>query len=269
MKLYHILVSAFFLLLFLNISTTSAIVEIGGKENSQTREFYQLITYSVATDDQMQQTETYVKNAFLPALRRFKIGPVGVFKTIATNDSIHKIIVLIPFNSLGQFHSLEEALQQDKIYVQTSSSYANATYDKPAYERMESVLMQAFKEMPMLKPPSLQGERAKRVYELRSYESPSEKYFKNKVEMFNEGGEIALFERLHFNAVFYGEVLVGSHMPNLMYLTTFSNMQSREEHWKAFGEAPEWKVLKDLPKYQNNVSHMDITFLYPTDYSDY
>jgi hypothetical protein len=35
------------------------------------------------------------------------------------------------------------------------------------------------------------------------------------------GGEVPLFVRLGFNAVFYGEVIVGSHMPNLMYMTTF------------------------------------------------
>ena len=39
--------------------------------------------------------------------------------------------------------------------------------------------------------------------------------------MFNAGGEIDIFTKLNFNAVFYGDVIVGSHMPNLMYLTCF------------------------------------------------
>lgn len=54
-----------------------------------------------------------------------------------------------------------------------------------------------------------------------------------------------------------------------MYMTTFSDQESRETHWKDFREAPEWLELKDMPKYQNNVSHIDIIFLYPTEYSDY
>jgi hypothetical protein len=87
--------------------------------------------------------------------------------------------------------------------------------------------------------------------------------------MFNEGGEIALFKKLGFNAVFYGEVLAGSRMPNLMYMTTFENKESRDEHWKQFGEAPEWIKLKSMPEYQNNVSKIDITFLTPKEYSDY
>ena len=87
--------------------------------------------------------------------------------------------------------------------------------------------------------------------------------------MFNEGGEIDLFKQLNFNAVFYGSVVSGSRMPNLMYMTTFENKTDRDAHWKAFGDSPVWQKLKALPEYQNNVSKNDQIFLYPTLYSDY
>ncbi len=67
---------------------------------------------------------------------------------------------------------------------------------------------------------------------------------------------------------FYGEVIAGSRMPNLMYMTTFENMASREKHWDSFRNDPEWKTLSAMPKYQKNVSKSDIIFLRPTDYSD-
>ncbi len=35
--------------------------------------------------------------------------------------------------------------------------------------------------------------------------------------MFNEGGEIAIFEKVGSNAVFYAQVLFGSQKPRLMY----------------------------------------------------
>ena len=54
-----------------------------------------------------------------------------------------------------------------------------------------------------------------------------------------------------------------------MYMTTFSDQVSRDKHWEDFGASPEWDEMKDIPKYQNNVSKFDITFLYPTEYSDY
>jgi len=107
-----------------------------------------------------------------------------------------------------------------------------------------------------------------RVYELRSYEGYTENIFKNKVKMFNDGDEIGLFKRLEFNAVFYAEVISGSRTPNLMYMTTFANLTSRDEHWKAFVNDDQWKTLKAMPEYQHNVSKINIYLLHPTAYSD-
>jgi thioesterase domain-containing protein len=87
--------------------------------------------------------------------------------------------------------------------------------------------------------------------------------------MFNVGDEINLFKRLGFNAVFYGEVIAGSHMPNLMYMTTFNNKEDRDKHWDAFGKDAYWKELVAKPEYQHNVSHADIIFLRPVEYSDF
>ena len=87
--------------------------------------------------------------------------------------------------------------------------------------------------------------------------------------MFNDGDEIGLFKRLGFNATFYGEVIAGSKMPNLMYMTCHENKNARDSNWKAFVEDAQWKKLSSMGEYQNTVSHMDIHFLYPTDFSDY
>ncbi len=86
--------------------------------------------------------------------------------------------------------------------------------------------------------------------------------------MFNEVGEIALFKRLNFNAIFYSEVIAGGKMPNLVYMTSFENMADREAHWKIFSADAEWKKISAMPEYQHNVSHIDITFLRPATYSD-
>ena len=114
----------------------------------------------------------------------------------------------------------------------------------------------------------LTGDKKSRVYELRSYESPTEKLYRTKVKMFNVGDEVGIFNRLGFNAIFYAEVLAGKKMPNLMYMTSFESMEERDAHWKAFGSDPEWEKLKADKQYDNTVSHIDITFLYPAEYSD-
>jgi hypothetical protein len=87
--------------------------------------------------------------------------------------------------------------------------------------------------------------------------------------MFNEGGEVSLFEKLEFNAVFYAEVISGSRMPNLMYMTSFADMKSREEHWAAFREHPDWKRISSMEEYQDNVSKIDRIMLHHTAYSDF
>lgn len=240
------------------------------KPVAPSREFYQLKTYILNTEQQVQTTDKFLKEAYLPGLKKMGIKNIGVFKPKPNaTDTLKKIIVLIPFSSMSQFLGLEEKLAKDKTYLVAGADYLNASYKQAPYARIESVLLKAFVDHPMMTTPALNSPRANRVYELRSYESATEAIYRNKVDMFNAGGEVKLFDRLVFNPVFYGEVISGAKMPNLMYMTTFANQENRDEHWKAFSASPEWKELKAMEKYKNNVSHTDITFLYPTDYSDY
>jgi hypothetical protein len=117
--------------------------------------------------------------------------------------------------------------------------------------------------------PKLNGPLADRISELRSYESATERLYVNKVDMFNRGDEVGLFRELNFNAVFYAEVLSGNRMPNLMYMTSFDNIASREAHWKAFMDHPHWKKISGSAEYQHNVSKADIWLLSPATYSEF
>lgn len=239
-------------------------------EPAPERQYYELKTYTMTTDQQVSMTDQYLREAYLPAMKRLGIANIGVFKPRPNEaDSSKKIVVLLPLTSMDQLLTITDQLAEDSIFQAAGADYLNAPHDNPPYERIASVLLRAFTEMPIMQTPKLSGERADRVYELRSYESATEKYYWSKVDMFNAGGEVRLFEKLEFNAVFYGEVISGDKMPNLMYMTTFTDQQSRDAHWKAFGESPEWQALKVMPRYANTVSHSDIYFLYPTEYSDY
>ena len=235
---------------------------------SKNRSFYEIKVYHFENKEQENQIDRYLKDALLPALKRERINQVGVFKPIG-NDTLadKRIYVLIPYKSAQQFVRLPEELEKDQLFKVSGRPYLEAKYNQPPYKRMESIFLKAFAGMPGLSVPSMKNEPEKRVYELRSYESPTEQIFKNKVHMFNEGGEIKIFDRLGFNAVFYGSVISGSHMPNLMYMTTFEDMASRDQHWKAFGVDAAWKKLSAMENYQNNVSKIDVLFLRPTDYS--
>lgn len=233
------------------------------------RDFFEIRIYHFANKDQEAIVDNYLKNAYLPALHRNNIKSVGVFKPIGNDTAANRrIFVLIPYKSLNHFADIQAKLDKDKAYNEAGSEYINAPYNKPVYTRMETILLRAFEGMTSLAKPQLDDTREDNVYEMRSYEGHTEKIYRNKVEMFNKGDEVGLFKRLGFNAVFYGEVLAGSKMPNLMYMTSFNNMQERDKHWKAFFDDPQWKKLAADPKYQRNVSKNEITFLRATDYSD-
>jgi hypothetical protein len=238
--------------------------------NKPKKEMYQLTVYQYTTAAQETVLNNYLKNALLPALHKNGYKNIGVFKSLANDTSVVKIMyVYMPVKSLEDQLSVTEKLNKDSAYTSAAAAYLNAAYNNPPYTRMEVILLKAFPLAPQMLVPKLTAAKNERVYELRSYESATEKIFANKVHMFNQGGEIALFKRLNFNAVFYAEVIAGSHMPNLMYMTTFENKTGRDAHWKNFVDSPEWKKLSALPEYQNNVSHIDIAFLQPLDYSDF
>jgi NIPSNAP. len=234
------------------------------------RSYYELRIYHFGNADQQKITENFLEHTFIHSLHKWGVSSIGIFKPVGDDTAADKkIYVLIPYSSLNQFENIKARSFSATGISEDDKGYINAAYNKPAFTRIESVLLKAFENMPAMAKPALAAPRNERVYELRSYESASEALFHNKVEMFNKGGEIEIFKRLGFNAVFYSEVVSGSHMPNLMYMTSFENKQAREEHWKGFSADEAWKKLSALPQYQNNVSHIDITFLRPTAYSDF
>jgi len=238
-------------------------------QNSQ-KEYYEIKTYRLKDKSQEERVHAFLTYDFLPTAHKFGIKKVGVFIPLETDSTFGKrIVVLIPYTSLEQLSKLNDLLLAKEEYDPKAKEYVNAEYTNPPYDRIESVLLQAFSGMPHMEAPQFDNVRADRVYELRSYEGPTEKIHKNKVQMFNEGDEVGLFKRLHFNAVFYAEVISGRRMPNLMYMTTFDNMASHDAHWKAFVEDPYWIKLKSMPEYQHNVSKINIYLLRPTEYSDY
>jgi hypothetical protein len=171
--------------------------------------------------------------------------------------------------SIDQVDKLDVAIWNDPLHESNGAVYLNTAYNQPAFLRKETMLVKAFEGMPDYSVPNLTGSVAEKIYEFRSYEGASEKLYRSKVDMFNAGQEIQLFERLQFNALFYGSVLVGAKMPNLVYMTSFNNIAERDEKWKVFGADPVWKTISTMPKYLNTVSHADIILTHATEYSDF
>jgi hypothetical protein len=247
-----------------------AVIGLQAQNKKREIEYYKIIVYHFTSDSQQLVLDTYLKDAYLPALHKAGIKNIGVFKPV-TNDTVSdkRIYVFISSSTLERLLSLNQIAGKYAEATDGWKNYIDAAYTQPSFIRMETILLQAFRLAPKMNLPGLTTGKKDHIYELRSYESATEKLNENKVTMFNEGGEITLFKRLNFNAVFYSNVISGSHMPNLMYMTSFDSMAERDAHWKTFGSDPEWKKLSALPEYQHNVSHIDITLMRATDYSDF
>ena len=234
------------------------------------RDYYQLQVYKLSGKVQEEKVDNFLKNAYLPALHRAGIKTVGVFKPIESDTTSGKrVYVWMPFTSLDHFAKTQEMLDKDSEFQKSGADFLGAAFDQAPFLRKESTLLLAFHLTPTFTVPTFPTPKADRIYELRSYESATENLHKKKVQMFNEGGESALFKSLNFNAVFYAQAISGSTMPNLMYMTTFADMAARTAHWDSFKTSPVWKNLSGMPEYKNTVSKSVILFLHPAEYSDF
>lgn len=187
---------------------------------------------------------------------------IGVFTALKPASDQTEIVVLIPFASMDAFLKVQDNLLKDKTYQQLGAAYLQAPLTEPAYERIESSLLQAFKTTPKL---TLPEKKQQRFFELRRYESPGEVFGKKKMEMFNEAGETEIFKKLDFKPVFFAETLIGEMCPNLIYMVTFDSMEDHDAKWKAFGSNPDWKRISTMPEYPDKiVSHITSTFLLST-----
>lgn len=214
-------------------------------------------------------TDDFLKNAYLPALHRFGIKNIGVFKPI-TNDtaSDKRIYVLIPFSSSVQWLAISDKINNDPAFNARAKDFLTADSKTPPFVRMESILMEAFPKQPHLVFPKQKD--PERIFELRSYESPTIHLAQKKMDMFNND-EISIFNRLAFDPVFYGKVVSGGQMPNLIYMPIFKSVEDRNAQWKVFGNDAKWKEISSDPKYEGNVSvsHIDSILMLATSYSDY
>lgn len=231
------------------------------------RDYYELRRYELRGGEQAKLTHAYVRDALIPAANRLGMQPIGAFNVVIgpLNPSLY---VLIPGRSADALAALGEQLDQDAAYRQAGAGFLAAPAAAPAYVRMESVLLRAFQGRPSIQVPPATANRAHRVFELRTYESPSRRDHLRKIEMFHSG-EFEIFERVGFHPVFYGDTVIGRRLPNLTYMLAFDRLEDRDKLWAAFGSDPQWKRLTAEPRFafESIVTNIDNQILSPAAYS--
>ena len=210
------------------------------------REFYQLRRYTLQNGPQAHLTESFIGDALIPALNRTGMRPVGAFE-LSVGPETPAWYVLIPATSVQALVEVDLHLAEDADFLKIAEPFWSAPASAPAFDRVESSLLAAFEGWPKLTPPPAAG-KAKRIFQLRTYESPSHRDHVRKVEMFHKG-EFDIFKTAGFHSVFYGDTLIGPRMPNLTYMLSIDHSEELDAKWDAFGNNPDWKKLSSDPRY--------------------
>lgn len=234
-------------------ATAGTVTGLTAKGDDEKQMYYQMIRFQLTSNALKGRFEKYWKEAAIPALNRLGLSPIGVLRSKFGSHGLD-YLVIIPHPSLESFETAWDKVAQDAQYQAAGKGLIDPPMDSPLYYRMQTSLLKAFTHLPNIEiPEHIKGKKG-RMYEVRIYESHNRQKAKLKVEMFNEGGEIALFKETGLNPVLFGETLAGEKMPNLTYILGFESMAEHDRAWDAFRTSDGWAKLKVNPRYKDTVS---------------
>ncbi|MGI4757054.1 MAG: NIPSNAP family protein [Janthinobacterium lividum] len=220
------------------------------------KEFYQLRKYELRNGPQTASAQKYFSQALIPALNRMGMPQIGTFQ-LSIGPETPTYYVLIPSTNPETLLTLNMKLAADAEFSKAAADFWGAPATAPAFQREEVTMMSAFAGFPKLIAPK----PGKRIFQLRTYESPSNAAHLKKVEMF-ETGEIAIFQKNGLTPVFFAHNLIGPRLPSLTYMLTFADVAELNAHWSAFGGDPTWKELSHKPGYTDPEIVSNIANLY-------
>ena len=250
-------------------------------DTAPARECYELRCYHLKAGSRLRADadaaplHAYLSQGLLPALGRRGVRSVGVFTEVEINRADASAVprtaspvwMLIPYASAEAYARVTAELLEDRAVLAAGASYLNVPKAAPAFERIDSWFLRAFRSMPRIEVPAFSREKvATRVFEMRDYESHSELAALNKMAMFDDA-ETQLMRDLGMSPVFFGQALSGPNLPHLRYMTSGPSLAAHLAAWAKFGPDPRWIAMRDDPKYANNTSSNTARFLVPTAYS--
>jgi hypothetical protein len=253
---------------FLTVSGSVGILTAAGLNHAAEaspsgRQYLVLQKYTFEKEEQRQGFDGFMKDVAVPALNRLGVQPVGVF--VDPNEP-KPVYVLLPHPDAESALTMNQRLLADADFSAKGAAFIDAPKSALPYKEVETWLMLAFKSMPKVERPAKGPDR---VFQLRTYESPSLQTGQKKIEMFNDAGEIRIFREVGLAPVFFGETLFGGKMPNLTYMLGFENAEQQKAAWTAFGKHPDWRKISKLPEYADArvIRGITNTVVQPTPYS--
>ena len=211
----------------------------GGAE--RTPGCFLLESYLLKNGSQAQRLASYFQLARIGMARRLGIpAPAFVLEALVAAH-MPQVLAVSDFDALDGVGAMKRKLREDSESLAAMAQWEAA--EGPPYEELNETVLEAAAYCPPLPSPVPGTAKPPRIFELRTYHSPSERQLAALHERF-AGAEIKIFHRCGIHPVLYSSTLIGANKPNLTYLIPFEDLAAREKAWAAFGADPEWAKVR-------------------------
>ena len=212
---------------------------------------------------QSKRLREFFEQEHLPMTKRTGVSAAGYFSVYLGEDT-PRYITVAAYDSMADMGKKLDARAADKAWMTAATEFGKG--DHPPFDRVESRLLRAFDGMKKIEVP--QPNKSPRFFDLRLYQQETYTDHREKVKMFNTG-EIDIFRKAGVHPLLFGSSLVGTKMPNLVYIVFYDDEMARAKAWSTFASSPEWKKHSSTPGWSNDeiVSNIDNTHLKPLPFS--
>ena len=233
------------------MSTSAAGLAAGAASAAESggNQFFELKEYQLRNSKAGQQGRLveFFEAEHLPMTKRVGVAAAGYF-SMYLGEFGPRLFSLAVYDSLGHMQDVLDARAADKAWNKAASEFGGAP--EAPFDRVKSRLLRAFDGMKKIEVPKPNDDKGPRLFDLRTYESETFSDLREKINMFNSE-EIAIFRKTGVNPLFFGETIVGEHMPNLTYMAYYDDMAARDKAWKAFLSHPDWIRIRSKPGWGN------------------
>ena len=207
----------------------------------QSARCFLLESYLLKGGSQGPRLAAYLQEARVGMAARLKTPAPALILEALVAAHMPQVLVVSGYASLDQLGESKHAWRQD---AQARAALAKwEAGDEAPYETRNEIVLEAAAYSPAFPPAAGDPAKPPRVYELRTYHSPTERQLQALHERF-AGPEIQIFHRSGIHPVLYSSTYIGPDQPNLTYLTPFDDLAAREKAWAAFGADPEWVKVR-------------------------
>ncbi len=231
---------------FLASSSVAGLAAGSATAADSTNQVFELRCYKLrySKANQFVRLTEFLESEHLPMTKR--LGIVQGYFRVTLGEFTPRVYTLSAYDSLVDMSEKLEAQRADEAWTKADDEYG--AHDDAPYDRVESWLLRAFDGMKSIEVPEVPA--TPRAFDLRIYEQETFRDTREKMRMFNEE-EIQIFRDCGINPLFFGETIVGSHMPSLIYMSHYADMDARADAWSTFVKSDDWNRIKNRPGWSN------------------